>query len=278
MHRRRQRRCRRPVRTTRSSGNVVQRQPDRCLLRRHRLGATSISGNACTARACRPTSAPDGGDTLAVLAPDLPLHLAVALDGTGFHPASWRDPSARPADIFGAPVLGRPGPHGGTGRARLPDHRGLLRAAELPAVGARRPHRPGPGPPRRRAHRLADGPADPPHRPRADGQHHPHRAVPHRVGHLHPRLREPGRAGWRPQLSARPAEAAHVGRRTFPDEPGDAVAVAPSCSTRRPTPSRSCAGSGTAGRTTPRSATWRRAASSTGTSSTTSTSRAASSA
>ena len=31
-----------------------------------------------------------------------------------------------------------------------------------------------------------------------------------------------GRAGWRAQLSARPAEAAHIGRRTF-DEPGDAL-------------------------------------------------------
>jgi len=28
------------------------------------------------------------------------LHLAVALDGTGFHPASWREPSARPSELF----------------------------------------------------------------------------------------------------------------------------------------------------------------------------------
>ena len=28
-----------------------------------------------------------------------PLHLAVALDGTGWHPASWRDPGARPRDV-----------------------------------------------------------------------------------------------------------------------------------------------------------------------------------
>ncbi|MEU8137574.1 LLM class flavin-dependent oxidoreductase [Streptodolium elevatio] len=33
---------------------------------------------------------------------DVPLHLAVALDGTGWHPASWREPDARPADLFGA--------------------------------------------------------------------------------------------------------------------------------------------------------------------------------
>ena len=29
-----------------------------------------------------------------------PLHLAVALDGTGWHPASWREPDARPADLL----------------------------------------------------------------------------------------------------------------------------------------------------------------------------------
>lgn len=31
-----------------------------------------------------------------------PLHLAVALDGTGWHPASWREPVARPQDLFTA--------------------------------------------------------------------------------------------------------------------------------------------------------------------------------
>lgn len=31
-----------------------------------------------------------------------PLHLAVALDGTGWHPAAWREPDARPADLFTA--------------------------------------------------------------------------------------------------------------------------------------------------------------------------------
>ncbi|MDT5103281.1 MAG: hypothetical protein QOI25_794 [Mycobacterium sp.] len=32
-------------------------------------------------------------------APEL-LHLAVALEGTGWHPASWREPDARPADLL----------------------------------------------------------------------------------------------------------------------------------------------------------------------------------
>jgi alkanesulfonate monooxygenase SsuD/methylene tetrahydromethanopterin reductase-like flavin-dependent oxidoreductase (luciferase family) len=33
---------------------------------------------------------------------DRSLHLAVALDGTGWHPASWREPGARPTELFGA--------------------------------------------------------------------------------------------------------------------------------------------------------------------------------
>ncbi|MGP8000849.1 MAG: LLM class flavin-dependent oxidoreductase [Streptosporangiaceae bacterium] len=31
-----------------------------------------------------------------------PLHLAVALDGAGWHPAAWREPQARPADLLTA--------------------------------------------------------------------------------------------------------------------------------------------------------------------------------
>ncbi len=28
------------------------------------------------------------------------MHLPVALDGAGWHPAGWREPRARPADLF----------------------------------------------------------------------------------------------------------------------------------------------------------------------------------
>jgi alkanesulfonate monooxygenase SsuD/methylene tetrahydromethanopterin reductase-like flavin-dependent oxidoreductase (luciferase family) len=34
--------------------------------------------------------------------PASPLHLAVALEGTGWHPASWRDPVSRPRELFTA--------------------------------------------------------------------------------------------------------------------------------------------------------------------------------
>jgi alkanesulfonate monooxygenase SsuD/methylene tetrahydromethanopterin reductase-like flavin-dependent oxidoreductase (luciferase family) len=36
------------------------------------------------------------------VSPSSALHLAVALDGTGWHPASWREPVARPRDLFSA--------------------------------------------------------------------------------------------------------------------------------------------------------------------------------
>ncbi|WP_299531430.1 LLM class flavin-dependent oxidoreductase [uncultured Streptomyces sp.] len=35
-------------------------------------------------------------------APHHPLHLAVALDGAGWHPAAWREPGARPGDLLTA--------------------------------------------------------------------------------------------------------------------------------------------------------------------------------
>jgi len=31
-----------------------------------------------------------------------PLHLAVALDGAGWHPAAWREPHSRPSELFSA--------------------------------------------------------------------------------------------------------------------------------------------------------------------------------
>ncbi len=34
------------------------------------------------------------------MAKSTPLHLAAALDGAGWHPAAWREPSARPAELF----------------------------------------------------------------------------------------------------------------------------------------------------------------------------------
>ena len=204
--------------------------------------------------------------------------------------ASTRPPGATrrpgPTELFTAALLDRPG------RARpsvalldlvtIEDAFGMQSSRR---GGPRRAHRPGAGPPRRRAHRLAAWPRSPRHIglvPTATPTH----TEPFHLASASPTLDyvSNGRAGWRPQVSARRDEAALVG---LPDRarhrPGRSPATRRSprssttCSTRRPTPSRSCAGCGTAGRTTPSSATSPPAASSTGTSSTTSTSRAASS-
>ncbi|AUG80087.1 FMNH2-utilizing monooxygenase [Kitasatospora sp. MMS16-BH015] len=39
---------------------------------------------------------------MSVHPPTPPLHLAVALDGAGWHPAAWREPEARPGELFTA--------------------------------------------------------------------------------------------------------------------------------------------------------------------------------
>ncbi|MFB7513585.1 LLM class flavin-dependent oxidoreductase [Streptomyces sp. NPDC056144] len=47
-----------------------------------------------------PDNAADTGD--AADAPAAPLHLAVALDGAGWHPAAWREADARPGELLDA--------------------------------------------------------------------------------------------------------------------------------------------------------------------------------
>ncbi|MEU1620997.1 LLM class flavin-dependent oxidoreductase [Streptomyces sp. NPDC005722] len=39
---------------------------------------------------------------LSASSPNAPLHLAVALDGAGWHPAAWREPTARPRELLTA--------------------------------------------------------------------------------------------------------------------------------------------------------------------------------
>ena len=88
-------------------------------------------------------------------------------------------------------LLDRPRPHGRTRGRRLPHDRGRARPAVLGVRRRRRSHRPGARPARRPAHRLAHRAGDEPHRPRADGDDHPHRAVPRRDRPADARLREP---------------------------------------------------------------------------------------
>ncbi|WP_329499180.1 LLM class flavin-dependent oxidoreductase [Kitasatospora herbaricolor] len=144
------------------------------------------------------------------------LHLAVALDGTGWHPASWREPDARPAEILTArywadlvteaerglldfvtfeDALGLQ-----TSAFHLPDDRtdhvrGRLDAVLLAAALAPLTKHIGLVPTTNVTHtepfHLAIGIAS--------------------LDHA-----SLGRAGWRPQITSRAADAAHFGRRTTP--------------------------------------------------------------
>jgi alkanesulfonate monooxygenase SsuD/methylene tetrahydromethanopterin reductase-like flavin-dependent oxidoreductase (luciferase family) len=144
------------------------------------------------------------------------LHLAVALDGAGWHPAAWREPSARPTELFRAGYW--------VELARLAEG-ALLDLVTIEDSLA-----------------LQSGRQTSPDRPsdlvtgRLDAVLVAARVAPltRRIG-LVPSVTvthtEPfhvskaiatldyvssGRAGVRVQVSARPHEAAHFGRRTFP--------------------------------------------------------------
>ena len=145
-----------------------------------------------------------------------PLHLAVALDGAGWHPAAWRLPSARPTELL------TPGYWVDLVRRA---EQGLLDFVTIEdALALQSSVRTGP-----------DGPVDEV-RGRLDAVLVAARVAPltARIGlvptatvtHTEPfhvskaiatlDYVSTGRAGWRVQVSVRPDEAAHVGRRTVP--------------------------------------------------------------
>jgi alkanesulfonate monooxygenase SsuD/methylene tetrahydromethanopterin reductase-like flavin-dependent oxidoreductase (luciferase family) len=163
------------------------------------------------------------------------LHLAVALDGAGWHPAAWREPDARPQDLFTA---------GYWADLAIEAERGLLDFITIEdALGIQS------------ANRYPAFPRgdDPPSTPRAN----PRGGVDNRADQVRGRLdavliaariapltshiglvptgtmthTEPfhmstalatldyvsgGRAGWRAQLSPQPEQARHFGRRELP--------------------------------------------------------------
>ncbi|MCQ9133385.1 LLM class flavin-dependent oxidoreductase [Streptomyces hilarionis] len=148
--------------------------------------------------------------------PSSPLHLAVALDGTGWHPASWREPVARPRELFTA---------GYWTDLVTEAERGLLDFVTIED---------GLGP--QSSHFLDPDDRTDQVRGRLDAVLVAARVAPltHRIG-LVPTVvathTEPfhiskaiatldyvsaGRAGLRVQITARPTEAAHFGRRTIP--------------------------------------------------------------
>ncbi|MFE9558337.1 LLM class flavin-dependent oxidoreductase [Streptomyces sp. NPDC006703] len=160
--------------------------------------------------------------------PASPLHLAVALDGTGWHPASWREQVARPQDLFTA---------GYWADLVAEAERGLLDFVTLEdGLGLQSSH------PQSRLRSTGGIPIGEPDgrtdqvRGRLDAVLIASRIAPltRHIG-LVPTVitthTEPfhiskaiatldyvssGRAGLRVQISPRPHEAAHFGRRTFP--------------------------------------------------------------
>ena len=145
------------------------------------------------------------------------LHLAAALDGAGWHPAGWREPGARPGDLFTP---------GYWADLVAEAERGLLDFVTIEdALGLQATSR----------HRGPDGRTDQV-RGRLDAVLIAAQVAPatSRIG-LVPRAvtthTEPfhvstaiatldyvssGRAGWRAQVSSRASEAAHFGRREVP--------------------------------------------------------------
>ncbi|HRE00735.1 MAG TPA: LLM class flavin-dependent oxidoreductase, partial [Ilumatobacteraceae bacterium] len=145
-----------------------------------------------------------------------PFHLSVALDGTGFHPASWRDPSARPTELFGPDYwieLGRTAERGLLDFVTIEDSFGLQSSRSDGADGRVDQVRG-----RLDAVQIASliGPVT-----RHVG------LVPTAITthtepfHLASALStldyvSRGRGGWRPQVSVRQSDADHVGRRSVP--------------------------------------------------------------
>lgn len=144
------------------------------------------------------------------------LHLAVALDGSGFHPAAWRDPSARPAELFTAAYwtrLGRTAERGLLDFLTIEDSFGL-QSSQFAGPDSRTDQVRG----RLDAVLIASYIAPVTSRiglvPTVNTTH----TEPFHVASATSTLDyvSSGRGGWRPQVSARAAEASHVGLRTFP--------------------------------------------------------------
>lgn len=141
------------------------------------------------------------------------LHLAVALDGAGWHPTAWRLPSARPRDLLSAGYwvdLVRQAEEGLIDLVTIED--GLALQSTSP-VG--RDHRTDEVRGRLDAVLVAARVAPVTSRiglvPTATVTHTEPFHVSKAIATLD--VVSQGRGGWRPQVSARPEEVAHVGRR-----------------------------------------------------------------
>jgi alkanesulfonate monooxygenase SsuD/methylene tetrahydromethanopterin reductase-like flavin-dependent oxidoreductase (luciferase family) len=144
------------------------------------------------------------------------FHLGIALDGAGWHPAAWREPDARPTELFDLAYwvdLVRIAQGAGIDLVTFEDAFGL-QSAGLGGVDDRRDEVRG------RLDALLLATAIAPHTqniglvPTVTTTH----TEPFHVGTATATLDyvSEGWGGWRVQVSGRAHEAAHVGRRTFP--------------------------------------------------------------
>jgi alkanesulfonate monooxygenase SsuD/methylene tetrahydromethanopterin reductase-like flavin-dependent oxidoreductase (luciferase family) len=144
------------------------------------------------------------------------LHLAAALDGAGWHPAAWREPTARPEELFQASYwadLVAAAERGLLDFVTFEDGLGL-QSSRFDSLDSRTDHVRGRLDAVLVAARIAPLTNHIGLVPTATTTHT-------EPFHLSTALAtldyvSQGRAGWRPQLSARPNEAAHFGRRELP--------------------------------------------------------------
>jgi alkanesulfonate monooxygenase SsuD/methylene tetrahydromethanopterin reductase-like flavin-dependent oxidoreductase (luciferase family) len=181
--------------------------------------------------------------------PDAPeaseLHLAVALDGAGWHPAAWREPSARPGKVFDPSYwadLAGEAEAGNLDFLTIEDSLGIQSAGQLGGTGGVPPGgRAGCAPDTMADFAIGRASGGPDHltnqvRGRLDAVLIAARIAPltTHIGlvptavtthtepfHLSTALAtldyaSEGRAGWRARVSSSGAEARHFGRRSLP--------------------------------------------------------------
>jgi alkanesulfonate monooxygenase SsuD/methylene tetrahydromethanopterin reductase-like flavin-dependent oxidoreductase (luciferase family) len=149
------------------------------------------------------------------------LRLAVALDGAGWHPAAWRSPGARPAELFTAGYwadLVTDAERGGVDFVTFEDSLGL-QSSRLDGPDGRTDQVRGRFDAVLLAARLAPLTSRIGLVPTTSTTHtEPFHVA---IGIATLDHVSGGRAGWRPQISGRASDARHFGRREFPELTGD---------------------------------------------------------
>jgi alkanesulfonate monooxygenase SsuD/methylene tetrahydromethanopterin reductase-like flavin-dependent oxidoreductase (luciferase family) len=145
------------------------------------------------------------------------LHLAVALDGTGWHPAAWREPAARPRDLFTAAYwadLAREAEAGLLDFLTLEDSLGIQSADRFGGPDDRTDQVRGRLDAAGVAARIAPLTRSVGLIPTAVTTHTEPFHLSTAIATLD--YVSEGRAGWRPRVAPSPVEARHFGRREFP--------------------------------------------------------------